>query len=156
MWDGKIYLVAYDIPRESNKDRNLFRRFLKRIGCGMLQHSVWVTAYTPNKLINEFIYERGLDDELIIVSSVGKDGTVGDTTLQELMEKVYGLSNLNERYLLFIEKVEKGELSTMREVVFSYLSILKDDPQIPFELLPRNWLGDTACKIYEETKTTSS
>ncbi|MBU1327173.1 hypothetical protein KKB64_04890 [Patescibacteria group bacterium] len=31
-----------------------------------------------------------------------------------------------------------------------YLSILRDDPQLPFQLLPDNWLGLKAYQLYRK------
>lgn len=145
-WDGKIYLVTYDLPRKKNYERNLLRSFLRRIGCGMLQYSVWITPYNPKKLIEEFVQEHRLEGNLILVSSLGRGGAIGDVELPDLLDKVYDLSELNKRYGEFIEvirtrKIYKGQ------AIFSYLSILRDDPQLPFDLLGKDWQGDRAYRL---------
>jgi DNA-binding transcriptional regulator PaaX len=147
IWDERIYLVTYDLPVTNDKDRNLLREFLKKIGCGMMQHSVWITPYNPKELIEEFVKARRLDNHLVIVSSLGKDGTIGDCELSDLLDEVYKLTELDTRYAEFIAKVEGGELSTRGQILFSYLSILRDDPQLPFELLPDGWLGEKAYRL---------
>lgn len=148
VWDGRLYLVTYDIPRENNKDRDRLRRFLKKIGCGLLQQSVWLTPYNPKKLIEIFVENSGLNQDLIIISSLGKEGTIGDMSLNNLMEKVYGLSSLNERYAEFLVEARESGISR-EEAVFGYLTILEGDPQLPFDLLPDDWLGEKAYKIYQ-------
>lgn len=145
-WDGILYLVTYDIPVEHNRDRDNFRYFLIKIGCGMLQESLFVTPYNPKKLIEEFIDERDLHGT-VLVSHMGKDGSIGDIELPELLDGVYGLSELNERYVKFIRKCESGEF-TKQQAVFEFLSILGDDPQLPFELLPEDWVGDEAYELF--------
>ncbi len=45
VWDKRVYLITYDLPIKKNKERNYLRFFLRRIGCGMLQKSVWITPY---------------------------------------------------------------------------------------------------------------
>lgn len=139
---GILYLVTYDIPVEHNKDRDNFRYFLGKIGCGMLQESLWVTPYNPKKLIEELVEERDLHGT-VLVSHMGKDGSIGDMELPELLDRVYGLSELNERYEKFIREYE-GEELTKQQAVFEFLSILEDDSQLPFELLPEDWVGDEA------------
>lgn len=152
-WDGILYLVTYDIPVEHNRDRNNFRYFLAKIGCGMLQESLWITPYNPKKLIEEFIEERSLHGT-ILVSHMGKDGSVGDMELSELLDSVYGLSELNSGYAKFISKCDSGELTKSR-AIFEFLSILEDDPQLPFELLPEDWVGDEAYRLFRKiTKRT--
>lgn len=147
-WDGRIYLITYDIPREKNYQRNILRDYLKRIGCGILQYSVWVTPYNPKVLIKEFVKKYDLDVGWVVVSSLGRDGTIGGMDLKNLMDRVYGLEDINRRYKEFIAGVESGVFSTKERVAFTFLSILKDDPQIPFELLPENWVGDKAYRVY--------
>lgn len=142
VWSKRVYLITYDLPVNKNKERNYLRFFLKKIGCGMLQKSVWVTPYNPTKLIDEFTKEKSLSD-LILVSSLGKDGTVGNLDLKDLFVNVYKLRKLNEEYREFILNVKKNK-STKDQLVFNYLNILGRDPQLPFQLLPEWWLGDTA------------
>lgn len=147
-WDGKIYLVTYDLPVERNKERNTLRYFLRKIGCGMLQYSVWITPYNPTDILRKFFEEKGLN-ELVIISSIGRDGTIGNMSLQELVEKVYHLDKINERYREFMDEVGSKK-NTRGQLIFHFLLILNDDPQLPFALLPENWLGDKAYGLFRK------
>ena len=149
VWDKRIYLVTYDLPTKQNRQRDRLRNFLKKIGCGLLQESVWLTPYNPKKLLEEFLAESKLESDLVIISSLGKDGTIGELDLIELMEKVYNLSEVNEKYKEFLEETAKGEVSRDK-IIFSFLSILKGDPQIPFEILPKDWVGREAYKVFKK------
>lgn len=144
-WDGNIYLVTYDIPIERNRERNLLREFLKKSGCGLLQESIWVTPYNPTKIVRQFVDERNLEGT-VIVSVLGKDGSIGDMSLEELIENIYHLEELNERYRQFLGEYQGRLLES--ELLFHYLSVLQDDPQLPFELLPDWWLGDEAYTLF--------
>lgn len=139
-WDERIYLVIYDIPKENNKIRNYLRKYLMKIGCGMLQASVWLTPYNPKKLVEEFINKYSLESDAVIVSSIGKDGTIGELELSDLVVKVYKLESLNARYQEFINNKDPMQ----------FLATLKDDPQLPFDLLPDWWVGDEANKVFEK------
>lgn len=150
IWDGRVYLVTYDLPREKNNLRNILRLYLRKIGAGMLQQSVWITPYNPTDILKKFFEEKDLN-ELVIISSIGKDGTIGDIDLKQLMEKVYDLSSLNERYREFIVEAEKNKL-TPGQCIFNFLSILNDDPQLPFTLLPENWIGQKAYFVFKRLK----
>lgn len=144
-WDKKIYLITYDIPEKVHTKRDMLRSFLKQLKCKYFQESIWVTVYNPRELINEFIKENNIPGT-IIVSDVGNDGGIGEITIEELIIQLYDLKKLNERYKEFIEKVN-NEIKNSPYLLFEYLSILKDDPQLPFELLPKWWLGDKAYLI---------
>lgn len=149
-WDGKIYLITYDIPEKMKKVRDLLREYLKRMRCGMFQASVWLTPYNPKKILAEFILERKLLG-FVVVSDIGKDGNVGQMSIRELVREVYELDKLNERYADFLKEAEQGELPFW-EVKMLFLSVLKDDPQLPFELLSGNWVGDKAHESFSKMK----
>lgn len=146
VWDGRVYLVIYDLPVSKNNERNVLRNILKKIRCGMLQKSVWVTPYNPTEILRGKLSDKGLGD-LVLISSLGKDGTIGETGLSELLVNAFLLSEINEKYLDLINEYQ-GQKITRDQFIFRYLSILKEDPQLPFELLPEWWMGDKAYELY--------
>lgn len=148
-WDKRIYLITYDVAEERRFDRDMLRKTLKIIGCAYLQNSVWLTPYNPRGVLESFVEEHDLHGS-IIVSDTGTDGAVGEQSLKELIRKVYYLDDLNERYKNFLREFSKTKKKVSVDAVAGcYLSILKDDPQLPFELLPANWLGDEANELSE-------
>src|SRR3989304_96162 len=52
-WDGRLYMITYDIPESKKPIRDLLRHQLKKLGCGMLQASVWVTSYDPREVLRK-------------------------------------------------------------------------------------------------------
>lgn len=148
VWDRKIYLITYDIPEEKKSDRELFRRFLKKAGIVLLQESVWLTPFDPQDIIRNFVSRKKLEGTMI-VSSIGKDGFIGDEDIKTLVVRIYKLEDLNERYKEFIGKIKSKKYISRMQMQFAYLSILKDDPQLPFELLPSDWVGNNAYKVFE-------
>ena len=149
-WDGRVYLIAYDIPEKQKNDRERFRDLLLRLGCGRLQASVYLTPYNPKGALREFINQRGLSG-WIIVSDIGKDGSIGEKDLKSLIVEVYNLESLNERYEEFIENFRRSKPDKVNpsEVAFSFYSILTKDPQLPFELLPSWWKGARAYRLFK-------
>lgn len=126
----------------------MLRDYIKTIGCGMLQESVWLTSYNPKTLIEDFIKRLGMEENLIIISSIGKDGTVGEMNIKDLIERVFKLEDLNEDYYDFISWV-RSEKPEKSHVVSRYLLILKNDPQVPFKLLPDDWVGKEAYELFQ-------
>jgi len=148
-WDKRIYLITYDVAEEQRQERDLLREMLKKIGCAYLQNSVWLTPYNPKGILETFVEEHGLHGSLI-VSDTGTDGAVGERGLKELIREVYHLDELNFRYQDFLQEFSRAKKKVSPDKVASrYLSILKDDPQLPFELLPTDWCGDEAYEFYE-------
>ncbi len=81
---------------------------------------------------------------MVIVSDMGKDGSVGEEDIRSLLVRVYELDKLNDRYKEWLEECDGGSID--RWAVMYFLSILKDDPQLPFALLPKWWKGDIVYK----------
>lgn len=148
-WDRKIYLVTYDIPTSSNTKRSKLRRFLNQIWCKLLQESVYLTPYNPRELIRIFDNKYKIPGT-IIISDIGQDGGIGEIDIKDLLVKLYALEKLNQKYENFIKNAKRK--SDKRMLLFEYLSILKEDPQLPFELLPRGWQGEKAYETYKKIK----
>lgn len=146
LWDKRMHVVTYDIPEKKRDDRDLLREHLCLIGCARLQDSVWITPYNPVDTLRSFIEENGLSGT-IIISDMGKDGSIGEENRQSLIVRVYNLEKLNDRYEELLCEIDEHGVDHW--VVIKYLSILRDDPQLPFELLPRWWKGD---KVYQLVK----
>ena len=51
--------------------RNCFRDRLRKLGCGMLQASVWITLYDPHEILRKIIRYDHLESE-VLVSSRGE------------------------------------------------------------------------------------
>lgn len=140
-WDNRLHFVTYDIPEKKRSDRDLLREYLRRIGCGMLQESVWLTPYNPIDILRTFIEEKALAGT-IVVSDIGKDGSVGEEDVTSMVVRVFKLEKLNNRYEEWLSEIDKNGLDHW--MLMGYLSILRDDPQLPFSLLPSWWKGDRA------------
>lgn len=141
VWDKRMHLITYDIPEERHDDRDLLREFLRRLGCGKLQESVWVTPYNPIDTLRSFIAEKELEGT-IIVSDMGQDASIGEEDLGSLIARVYQLAALNDRYQAWLAKADTRHPDHW--AVVGYLSILQDDPQLPSSILPSWWVGDRA------------
>lgn len=147
VWDKRLHIVTYDIPEKKKHTRDVFRIYLRQIGCAMLQASVWLTPYDPIDIVRRFIKEKGIEGT-VIVSNLGIDASIGDETIQELVYRIYNLQVLEERYAEWLKMYEGESISVIGyKGLCEYLSILKDDPQLPFALLPKKWKGERAYKI---------
>lgn len=147
-WDGKVYLVNYDLPVSSNSARNAFRDFIKQIGFGMIQHSLWLNPYDPREKLMSYINDNTMNKEDVIVSAINIEVELYGYQIPQLVEKAFNLNEVNSRYRGFIEESEQG-ISRERKI-FRFLSILKDDPQLPYDLIPQDWAGYRAKELFDE------
>lgn len=138
-WDGHIYLISYDIPESNNRSRDTLREYIRRTGGALLQESLWINPYNPTVILEEFVGDHSVPGT-VLVSKLGHDGTVGEETLPDLITRVYKLDSLADRYEKFLDKGKRP---------MDYLAILKDDPQLPFPLLPKEFPAEAAWRRYQ-------
>ncbi len=153
-WDGKFYLVSFDIPENRKKDRDALRLCLKTVGAGFLQNSLWFTPYNPKKIVSSF-YKNTQDNFKIIMITSDKESIYpyAKRGTAQLIEDIYHLSTLNDRYAAFIKSTR---LNSPLMSAFKYLNILKDDPQLPFELEPEGYRAEEAHEIYLQLSRNST
>lgn len=144
-WNGWLYLIIYDIPENLKRSREKLRKQLRQLSDGMIQESVWVSFDDPEPFIEDIIEMNELEDFVLILKTkpVGR----ARKNLIPILASAYGLKNLNLRYEVFLDLVAQNK-KPVEELALRFLSILKDDPQLPFRLLPEDWLGDKSHNIY--------
>ncbi len=146
-WDGYIYLVSYDISTRANHKRNILRAYLKKIAGGKLQDSLWLSPYDPTDILHDFVKQYTVPGR-ILISKIGKDGSIGEETLEQLIEQIYSLGNLQEKYRDFLRAYGDKKASPTK-MALEYGAILKDDPQLPFPLEPAGFLAGSAHTLFQ-------
>lgn len=140
-WDGNWYLVVYDIPEKFKRRRNILRENLKRLGFGQLQASVWVSPFNFFGETEKIIHDYDLMPYVILSIS----DKLGKKEARILAENVWHLHELDTLYRDLLARLKKEKKD---DLYFEYLRILGKDPQLPSELLPLDWQGETAHRIF--------
>lgn len=141
-WSGSLYAVTYDVPTSNNVLRNKLRFRLLEHKCSLFQNSVWICGYDPREFLDAFIYEhKALNDHILITKTIDNH--------KEVARKTFEIDKIANRYENFIT-LSQSEFMTREETIFAYLSILKDDPQLPFQILSDDWPGIKANEIYSQ------
>jgi len=157
-WDGKWRAVFFDIPETQRGIRDGLRFELKKLGFGLWQRSVWVTPFDIAKELNLYLRQHNLSRVVQIV--VGE--RLGDLSDREFAAEVWPLSEINEKYKKLLsawdaelkkERSAEERLGVVISLHNRYLDILRDDPQLPLELLPPDWAGDAARNLFEKLKS---
>ncbi|MFA6005809.1 MAG: PaaX family transcriptional regulator C-terminal domain-containing protein [Patescibacteria group bacterium] len=153
-WDQKMRIVSYEIPERKRSLRDSLRREVSGWGLGPWHRSFWLT---PHPITEEL--KRITDNEQGAEYVQAFEGTpvLGDPKI--LLEKVWGISKLEEQYKKIFKKWHEV-LSTdttkkedkMKQVVELYLDILKTDPGLPKELVGKTWIGFEAFDIFDEMR----
>ncbi len=163
-WDGKWRLVFFDVPEKRGDARRYLRDYLKNLGFGKIQRSVWLSPYQFSKHIDHFARKLGLTDCLIQVT-VDKFRNLDNDTLVKLC---WDIEETHFKYLQLLKKYsEKLEQTQgvvkqspdkkiiawktfIQSLLWDYQAILAEDPQLPPELLPADWGGKAAHAFAEK------
>jgi phenylacetic acid degradation operon negative regulatory protein len=163
-WDGKWCLLTYSIPEKKRHLRNKLRERLTWLGYAQLNHATWISPR---------ILQRELDD---LLDSLKIRGHVeifcaehlGFSSNREVVARCWNLEGLNQTYADFIARYEpllNGHKARLVEengldpsecfvqrfmLVHEYRSFPYVDPNLPAELLPDDWLGDKALRLFRE------
>ena len=148
-WDGRLWLVIYDIPEETTRKRDKFRKFLEEIGCRMVQESVWLSVKDPRRWVRTKIDSLRIQGK-VIVSCLGKDGGFGDEDVVQMISRVFGLKQLNQRYVKWLKSAADVKQEGISHHGLKFLAILRDDPVLSPELLPADWAGEKAFNLFEQ------
>lgn len=148
-WDERWRIVIFDIPEKEKKARDRLREKLRELGFGMIQESVWLTPYNVAKDIRDFLVAQGLSENAYVL--VCERLYVGDE--KELADAIWHLEEINEKYENWLEKVKElktKDKKSAQELKMEYLDILANDPHLPEELLPDDWLAKKAKRVYRK------
>lgn len=147
-WNGKLWLITYDIPELKHGKRDMFRRNLETIGCRMVQESVWLSVKDPRSWLQPLVNKYRLKGK-VLISCLGRDGSLGEEDMVKFIYRLFEVKQLERRYHKWIMAVKKTPSQMRGRHAVSYLGILNDDPVLPNDLLPENWIGDIAKFTFE-------
>jgi len=82
--DKRFYLVSFDIPERLRRNRDLFRRSIKRLGFVELQKSLWVSNKNCGEIIDMLTGEYGVSDYVVYFVS---DITNASNSVKKLLKK---------------------------------------------------------------------
>jgi phenylacetic acid degradation operon negative regulatory protein len=159
-WDGKWHLVAYSIPEEQRDKRELLRRELGYLGFGPLTSALWISPNNLLEQVKQLAQDIGVKQYLEVYSAC-REGLTPQSTL---VERCWDLPHINAQYAEFISRyqplyeshanngtIEASECFVRRTMlVHEYRRFPYIDPYLPRELLPKDWHGNEAAKLFRD------
>lgn len=163
-WDGQWHFVLFSIPEQHRSLRNLFRRELVQIGYGLLYDGVFVCPYGRKSAVLDVITQNGLEEWVRIVSGDFEFGAIAASQV----EQIWPIEDINKKYCAFIHMVNGkidewsaqdknmtdvspwNVLLQILELGERFGEILLEDPSLPTELLPDNWMMQQARELYHQ------
>lgn len=158
-WDGIWRVLAYSVPEDLRERRDELRRELVWTGFGALAPGLWISPNPLEEAALSLIRRYDLTPYVHMFRST----YLGPHTAQELVAACWDLNRIVAHYQQFIEEwlprlQEQADMVTLDDVgcyveritlVHAYRKFLFVDPGLPAELLPDEWLGDDARRLFQ-------
>lgn len=151
-WDGRWRMLTYTFPERERGARDALRRELAWLGYGPIGTGTWVCPWDLGTRLQTVLDKHRVagDVEVFTAQHEGEDGA--------LAARAYDLSELRAAHAAFLAEqpetldTDDGEAAfrTRVELVHTWRKFLFLDPGLPDELLPTDWLGDRAGRVFLE------
>jgi phenylacetic acid degradation operon negative regulatory protein len=161
-WDGLWYLVAYSIPESQRKLRDRLRLRLQWLGLGQLGNGLWISPREVRGALNELAGELKISEYLEIFRALYQ----GYSSPPHLVAQAWDLAAIDGRYAAFLQRhlpaleelraagaggIDPREAFVRRFVlVHEYREFPLIDPRLPHRLLPADWKGSEAERVFRE------
>lgn len=163
-WDGKWRLVAYSIPESHREKRERLRRELGYLGFGPLTSALWISPHDLRAQVEHLADQLDLNGHLEFYTATHD----GFSDQHALVARAWDLPRINAQYAAFIEKYQplfdecRANWTTIAPsecfvrrfmLIHEYRRFPFVDPELPPELLPTDWHGLSAAKLFQDYHT---
>lgn len=163
-WDGHWFQVVYSLPENKRALRNDLRKRLTWLGFGHLAPGTWISAHNRRDDVAAVVADLGVKPYVAYFSELRLVG--GEN--RDIVERCWDLRSLNHQYQKFINRWEPefekrcGAMERGHElpadqcfaqrfwITHEYSPFPRLDPNLPPDLLPENWLGDKAVRMFND------
>ena len=163
-WDGVWTLVIPSFIHEAKREP--LRKGLVWQGFGLLAPGVYALPSRDRKSLNELLDELDVHESVVIMTAHAEESTTGDALQHRVMER-WNMAELGQQYQSFLDRYRPvlsylsgtGAPDSERAfllrtlLIHDYRRILLRDPELPGDMLPRDWTGfeahDVTADIYK-------
>lgn len=151
-WTGEWCLVTYSVPESARQIRDRLRKRVAWLGFGPLAPSTWVCPHDKTAVV-----VKALEAEPEVRFDVLMARSLGLAEDRDMARRCWDLDALNAAYGVFLESLgrrmerfgtaptEGPEALVERiAIIHEYRRFPFEDPDLPLELLPSDWLGRRA------------
>lgn len=155
-WDGKWSVVYF-----TGGAVDELAQSLKQLGYGSAERHMWISPYDFSGKVSALAEEKGMAGSLHLF--LGE--LAGGRRPAEIVSEMWPVEELNKRYKSFIaglmqadKGLDKGTyqggaaLPFLHKYGLQIFGIMQDDPQLPLQLLPPDWSGLQAARLFMETR----
>ncbi|MFC2057152.1 PaaX family transcriptional regulator C-terminal domain-containing protein [Chloroflexota bacterium] len=163
-WNGYWSVVVYFIPEGKREARDTLRQKLTWMGYGPLSTATWVSPHDLSKEVEQLVKKLKIKKYVQIFRAKH----LGFSNPKTIISHCWDLDRIHKRYDGFIaehrakldehrerikngENIEPSEFFTERfKLIHEYRRLPYFDPDLPEELLPKNWLRSQASAMFYE------
>jgi phenylacetic acid degradation operon negative regulatory protein len=150
-WDGRWVLVQARIPESDRAARHLVRTRLTWAGFGSLGAGLWISPHPEREAeaISVLRDARVADAAHVFTA---RRSPLGD--VKSMVEQAWNLPTIDEQYEEFNTEFRGATpndvLIRQLELVHAWRKFPALDPALPAELLPAQWNGSKAAKLFAD------
>ena len=154
-WDGRWLLLYVSVPESQRDLRHRMRTRLGWAGFASLGSGTWVSPWIDREVeAREVLEDLGLSDGGAARSFIAKPGGIGD--VNEMVTATWPLGEIAAGYDAFLERfgtappADSGYDAFVNQVrlVHEWRRFPFLDPDLPGDLLPRDWSGYRAAELF--------
>jgi phenylacetic acid degradation operon negative regulatory protein len=148
-WDRRWLVVVTRTAETNRAGRHLLRTRLRWGGFGALAPGVWISTHTDRVKDAEFVLQEAgvLDDCQVFLSEYLAGGD-----LATLVRHAWELGDVEREYeeflAAFTRQPSDDPLVRLTRLVHAWRRLALLDPALPRELLPVDWIGARAAKLF--------
>jgi phenylacetic acid degradation operon negative regulatory protein len=156
-WDGKWVVAAFSLPEQQRDLRHAVRTRLRWLGFAPLYDGMWISARPVAADARRVLAELDVRQSTVLraeaVGSLDTDTLVAAWDLDEV-RRVY--ADFTDRFTPLHQRISKGLIGTTEalvartEVMDIWRTLPGLDPELPAELLPEDWPGAAAHRLFLE------
>ena len=147
-WDGSWLVVLVRAPESERAARHVLRSRLTWAGFGSPAPGVWISTHADRLAeVERVLTEAGLADDAQIFHGQHAGGQ-----LAGMVAQAWDLDAIGRGYdaflIAFADATARDPLAAMIELVHAWRRFPFTDPDLPRQLLPRQWSGARAAALF--------
>lgn len=150
-WDGTWTLLGFSLPEAWQRQRHDLRSQLAWAGFGPLFNGLWIApGHAP---VADVVASLGLEAHV----KVFRGGVEPGTDVTRMIRDTWDIEAQAARYLAFVERWrgngltgdQGGDPLGRQLILFTeWLQVVRTDPRLPLEHLPRDWPAAEAESVF--------
>ncbi|WP_165942531.1 PaaX family transcriptional regulator C-terminal domain-containing protein [Micromonospora sp. KC721] len=146
-WDRRWLVTLARVPESNRAGRHLLYTRMRWAGFGRPAPGVWISTHTDRIPEAEHVLrEAGAQAQIFLSEYIAGDD------LPTLVRQAWDLDELEQRYEQFIDEFTRAPsddpIVRVTRLVHAWRLLALVDPALPEELLPKNWSGTRAAKLF--------